>query len=111
MLLFVLKQGLCKNISVGTPYIAPVVFPCLNGIGGEIMVVFAFGVNKVGNVDLIVIFRAVLDIAGIRAITTVIRLVGIVIGCVFIDGIALLKGFKESTGPELGIFIEAQLIH
>ena len=75
------------------------------------MAIFCVGISEAGNIDLVTEFRSILNIAGVRAVPTVTGLIGVIIGRVFIDGIALFQRFKERAGPELGIVVKAQLFH
>lgn len=91
LLFFVLKEGRRKNISISAPYVAPVVRPCLYGIGRKIQIVLCTGINKAGYIDFIIVAAAILYITGIRAVAAVAWLVSLIVGLVLVDGIALFK--------------------
>lgn len=78
LLLFILKECRSKDIAVGTPDIAPIIFPSLYGVGRKIQIVLCTGINKAGYVDLVIIAAAVLNITGIRPVTAVAWLVRLI---------------------------------
>ena len=72
LLLFVVKKSECQNITIGPPYIAPVVFPRLYRIGGKVQIILCAGINEAGYVDRVVVIRSILNTTGIRAVAAVI---------------------------------------
>ena len=111
LLLFVLKEGWRKNISISAPYVAPVVRPCLYGVERKIQIVLCTGINKAGYIDFIIVAAAILYITGIRAVAAVAWLVSLIVGLVLIDGIALFKCFVKRSCPLPCLTVKAQLVH
>ena len=111
LLLFIRKQRGRQNIAVGTPYIAPVVFPCLYRISGKVQIILCAGINEAGYVDRVVVIRSILNITGIRAVAAVIGAMRLEVCPVLIDGTALLQSLIERTRPLSGVLIKVKSFH
>ena len=111
LLQLVVEQGFGEHIAVGTPDIAPVVLPRLDGVGGKVKVVLRPRADKARDVDLVVVVGAVLDIPRVGVVTAVIRLIGLEPVGVLVHGVALKQGLIEGPSPGLGVLLEAQILH